>query len=98
MASGVPVVASDLPVVRELIVDGEQGRLVAPDRPGELARAIRVLLDFPERREQMARAAQAHVAAHLSWEASVGRLRRLYAAHERKDDWITPIGMAQEAT
>ena len=98
MASGVPVVASDLPVVRELIVDREQGRLVAPDRPGELARAIRVLLDFPERREQMARAAQAHVAAHLSWEASVGRLRRLYAAHERKDDWIPPIGMAQEAT
>jgi glycosyltransferase involved in cell wall biosynthesis len=57
-----------------------------------------VLLDFPERREQMGRAAQAHVAAHLSWEASVGRLRQLYAAHERKDDWIPPMGMAQEAT
>jgi glycosyltransferase involved in cell wall biosynthesis len=98
MASGVPVVASDLPVVRELLSDGEHGRLVAPDRPGELARAIRVLLDFPERRARMGHAAQAHVAAHLSWEASVGRLRDLYAARERKDDWIPQMGMAQEAT
>ena len=47
MAAGVPVVASDLPVTRELITDGVHGRLVAPDRPGELARAIRVLLDLP---------------------------------------------------
>ena len=63
MASGTPVVASDLPAVRELIADGEHGRLVAPDRPGELARAIRVLLDYPERRAAMGRAARAHVAA-----------------------------------
>ena len=54
MASGMPVVASDLPAVRELLADGEHGRLVAPDRPGELARAIRVLLDFPERRARLA--------------------------------------------
>ena len=59
MAAGVPVVASDLPAVRELLTDGEHGRLVAPDRPGELARAIRVLLDYPERRARMGRAAQA---------------------------------------
>ena len=49
MAAGVPVVASDLPPTRELIEDGVNGRLVAADRPGELARAIRVLLDHPER-------------------------------------------------
>ncbi len=53
MAAGVPVVASDLPAVRELLTDGEHGRLIAPDRPGELARAIRVLLDHPERRARM---------------------------------------------
>jgi len=88
MASGVPVVASDLPAVRELVEDGVHGRLVAPDRPGELARAIRVLLDFPERRAQMGRAAQARVAAGLTWRQSTDRLRGLYAASGRERDWI----------
>jgi glycosyltransferase involved in cell wall biosynthesis len=84
----VPVVASDLPAVRELVEDGVHGRLVAPDRPGELARAIRVLLDFPERRAQMGRAAQARVAAGLTWRQSTDRLRGLYAASGRERDWI----------
>ncbi|HUO70571.1 MAG TPA: glycosyltransferase family 4 protein [Solirubrobacteraceae bacterium] len=80
MAAGVPVVASDLPAVRELIVDGEHGRLVAPDRPAELARAIRVLLDYPERRAEMGARARARVAAQLSWSASVAQLRAVYGA------------------
>jgi glycosyltransferase involved in cell wall biosynthesis len=97
MAAGVPVVASDLPAVRELLSDGVHGRLVAPDRPGELARAIRVLLDFPERRAQMGRAARARVAEHLTWDASTARLRELYAAHGLRGDWIPLMGSAQEA-
>jgi glycosyltransferase involved in cell wall biosynthesis len=88
MAAGVPVVASDLPAVRELMRDGEHGRLVAPDRPGELARAIRVLLDLPEQRERMGRAARARVREQLTWDASVTQLRALYAAHGLEADWI----------
>jgi glycosyltransferase involved in cell wall biosynthesis len=70
------------------MADGEHGRLVAPDRPGELARAIRVLLDLPEQRERMGRAARARVTEHLSWDASVTRLRELYSAHGLEADWI----------
>jgi glycosyltransferase involved in cell wall biosynthesis len=88
MAAGVPVVSSDLPAVRELMADGEHGRRVAPDRPGELARAIRVLLDHPGQRERMGRAAGARVQEHLSWGASVAQLRALYAAHGLEADWI----------
>jgi glycosyltransferase involved in cell wall biosynthesis len=88
MAAGVPVVASDLPAVRELMTDGEHGRLVAPDRPGELARAIRVLLDLPEQRERMGRAARLRVSEHLTWDASVTQLRELYAGHGLEADWI----------
>lgn len=88
MAAGVPVVASDLPAVRELVADGVHGRLVAPDRPGELARAIRVLLDFPEQRARMGATARAHVAEHLTWDASVARLDALYG--ERMPAWPTP--------
>jgi glycosyltransferase involved in cell wall biosynthesis len=92
MAAGVPVVASDLPVVRELMSDGEHGRLVAADRPGELARAIRVLLDFPDRRARMGRAARAHVATHLSWRQSTDHLGELYSASGLEPDWIPATG------
>jgi glycosyltransferase involved in cell wall biosynthesis len=80
MASGVPVVASDLPVVHELMDDGVQGMLVAPDRPGELARAVRTLLDHPQRAAAMGAAGRAHVARRFSWEASTAALRDLYTS------------------
>ena len=78
LAVGVPVVASDLPAVRELVEDGEHGTLVAPDRPGELARAIRLLLDHPQQREVMSASARAHVAARFTWQRSTDRLRKIY--------------------
>jgi glycosyltransferase involved in cell wall biosynthesis len=86
MASGVPVLASDLPVVRELVDDGKQGLLVAPDRPGELARAVRVLLDFPDRATVMGAAGRARVSDRFSWEASVAALSDVYASLE--PGWI----------
>jgi glycosyltransferase involved in cell wall biosynthesis len=85
LASGTPVIASDLPAVREIMRDREHGRLVAPDRPGELARAIRVALDHPERLREMGEAAREHIAAHLTWDRSIAQLRQLYAAQA---DWI----------
>ncbi len=86
MAAGVPVVASDLPPTRELIEDGVNGRLVAADRPGELARAIRVLLDFPERRRELGENARHRIESRFTWDASVDRLQNLYAALP----WPTP--------
>jgi glycosyltransferase involved in cell wall biosynthesis len=78
MAAGVPVVASDLPSVREILADGEHGRLVAPDRPAELARAIRILLEYPELRRTLGRQARDHLSRHLSWDHATARLRELY--------------------
>ena len=77
LAAGVPVVASDLPPVREIVTDGVDGRLVAPDRPAELARALRVLLHVPALREEMAAAARRR-AATLSWDRSIDLLRNVY--------------------
>jgi glycosyltransferase involved in cell wall biosynthesis len=86
MASGVPVVASDLPVARQLMEDGEQGLLVPADRPGEVARAVRVLLDFPDRAAAMGAAGRTRVAERFSWDASVAALGDLYASLE--PGWI----------
>jgi glycosyltransferase involved in cell wall biosynthesis len=98
MASGVPVVGSDLPVVRELMSDGEHGRLVAADRPGELARAIRVLVEDPAGLAAMGHAARKHAAGNLSWTQSNARLGELYLAHGLKHDWIAPMGLASGAS
>ncbi|MER6948774.1 glycosyltransferase family 4 protein [Nonomuraea sp. NPDC000554] len=73
MAAGTPVVASDLPVVREIL--GDDGRLVAPDRPAELARAIRILLEYAEAAEAMAERARTRVP---SWSESRARLAAVY--------------------
>lgn len=78
MAVGTPVVASDLPAVRELVADGVHGRLVRPDRPAELARAVRLLLDDPAERTRMGAAGRAHVEASLTWEHNAARARSLY--------------------
>ena len=86
MASGVPVVASDLPVARQLMEDGEQGLLVPADRPGEVARAVRMLLDFPDRAAAMGAAGRTRVAERFSWDASVAALGDLYASLE--PGWI----------
>jgi len=47
LASGVPVVASDIGGVREWLHDGETGFLVPPKNPSAIADKTRQLLDFP---------------------------------------------------
>lgn len=48
MASGLPVVATDVGGAREAITDGETGLLVAPQQSSAIASAIRRLIDHPE--------------------------------------------------
>ena len=52
-ACGKPVVASRVGAIPEVVEDGVTGRLVAPDRPAELAEAVVGLLQDPERRRRM---------------------------------------------
>ena len=47
LATGRPVVASSLPGIRELIIDGETGLLAEPGDPASLAAALTRLVDDP---------------------------------------------------
>lgn len=78
MACGTTVVASDLPVVQELLTEQEDARLVKAERPAELARAIRVLLDYPEENAKLARKAKEKVSAHFGWTEQCQKLTELY--------------------
>lgn len=78
MASGTAVVASDVPPVRELIRDRENGWLVHPDRPAELARALRILLEHPLRARELGANARRTIEEHYTWQRSTGALRDVY--------------------
>jgi len=61
MATGLPVVATDIRGCREEVVDGETGLLVAIHDPVRLADAILRILDDPEKRRAMGDAGRRRV-------------------------------------
>jgi len=58
LASGKPLVATDIPGCREAVVDGQTGFLVPPRDPAALAAALRRLIEDPELRARMGAAAR----------------------------------------
>jgi glycosyltransferase involved in cell wall biosynthesis len=84
MAAGTPVVASDIPTNRELIVDGVTGHLVPLGSPRDLADATVRLWRDPARRGALTAAALAHVRRELGVDVMVDAYARLYreVAHE----------------
>lgn len=66
MASGVPIVASDLPSIRE-IVNEESALLVKPDDAQALVEGIRFVLSQKEEAKEMAKKAKLDV-AQFTWE------------------------------
>jgi glycosyltransferase involved in cell wall biosynthesis len=89
MAAGVPVVATRISGVPELVCDGEEGLLAPPGDPDAMAARIREVLADPTRARRMARNAREKVTrqhdasrsarrmADLLAEAASGGLRRL---------------------
>ena len=78
LASGVPVVASDVGGVAEVVTQGESGWLVPARDPRSMARAVLSLLADPARRKGMGRAARASALARFRPEPIVQRLEALY--------------------
>jgi glycosyltransferase involved in cell wall biosynthesis len=77
MASGVPVVASRITGIPELVEDGVSGILVPPGRADRLADAVRDLLADRARRERIAAAARRRVGEDFEVGVSAERLRGL---------------------
>jgi glycosyltransferase involved in cell wall biosynthesis len=67
MAAGVPVVATDVPGIRDVVKDGVTGLLVPVGSPHELAKAIRRLCLDGGLRNRLITAAKQGVQARFSW-------------------------------
>jgi glycosyltransferase involved in cell wall biosynthesis len=78
MASGLPVVASPLGAVQDLIDDGEDGLLVAATRIPDFADALHRLLHDAAAREAIGEAARTRVAQRHGITRSLARLESLY--------------------
>jgi L-malate glycosyltransferase len=77
-ACGLPVVASDVGGLPEVLRDGETGLLVPPEQPQALADALLVLLRDQELRERMGRAGREWVCQRYDWQANVTQMLELY--------------------
>jgi glycosyltransferase involved in cell wall biosynthesis len=78
MLAGVGIVATDVGAVREELTDGETGRIVAPEDPIALAKAIDELLGDPARRAELGRRAREAALVRFTVEATVARYCELY--------------------
>jgi glycosyltransferase involved in cell wall biosynthesis len=79
MAAGVPVVASDIDGVREMIVHGERGLLFPVGDERQLAAHLRRLMDDPELARRLSANARQWVDDQgLTWENAARRYAELY--------------------
>ncbi|MBU0646231.1 glycosyltransferase [Patescibacteria group bacterium] len=77
-ASGLPSIASDLPGVSSVVLDGQTGLLVPPNNVAELKKAILLLLEQVDLRERLGQAARARAQADFAWEPLISKLEQTY--------------------
>jgi glycosyltransferase involved in cell wall biosynthesis len=78
MASGVPIVASDVAGIPQVIASEENGLLVPEKDPAALAQALVRLLSDAELRPRLGQAARRRVEEALNWPAVAGEFEEVY--------------------
>lgn len=78
MGTRLPVVATDVPGHRDVVVDGETGVLVPLEDPEALATATLLLLADPERRRRLGEAGRARVLREFTLDATVRKTAEVY--------------------
>jgi glycosyltransferase involved in cell wall biosynthesis len=77
MAAGVPVVATNVPGIRDVVIDNETGLLVPPRSPAEIARAIRKIIDDPGLRARLIENGAKSVRERFTWDKSLPQYLKL---------------------
>jgi glycosyltransferase involved in cell wall biosynthesis len=84
MSAGLPVIASDFPLWREIVEKNKCGLLVDPNVPAEISDAVAHLLSHPQDAEAMGRRGQQAVEEQFNWDREAKVLVSFYARVLRK--------------
>ena len=79
MAAGLPVIATQVGGVPEVVEEGKTGFLVPPRDVQRMAEAIVCMVRHPERMNQMGIYARALVRSQFSVEAMMDKIERIYS-------------------
>jgi len=77
-ACGLPVIASDLPAIRQFLSPGQNGLLVTPGDSEGVARVIKQLLSRPDQQKIMGRSEQQQVYELWNNESQIDTLINFY--------------------
>lgn len=78
MLVGLPVVASNFPLYREVVEPNQCGLTVDPTRPEEIARALEYLIEHPQEARRMGENGRRAVFDKYNWETESRRLLQIY--------------------
>ena len=79
MAAGIPFIASDFPLWREIIATYDCGLLVDPHNVEEIAKAMDFLLRNPKRANEMGCNGKKAIRDRLNWDVEFQQLLKLYS-------------------
>ncbi len=78
MLVGLPVIASNFPLYREVVEPSQCGLLVDPTQPEEIARAMEYLIEHPQEAQQMGENGRRAVRDKYNWETESQKLLHIY--------------------
>lgn len=77
MAAGIPVIASNFPLWKEIVEGNKCGLCVDPLDPNEIAKAIQWLIENPEQAKKLGENGRKAVEEKYNWESEVKKLLRI---------------------
>ena len=78
MSCGIPVVATSIPGVSDVITDHKTGILVPPHNPEKMANAILMLIEDSKLREEISSNARKHVQKYFDWDIVTSKIEKVY--------------------
>lgn len=83
MSAGIPVIASDFPLWKEIVEGSGCGLLVNPLDPEAIAEAIKWLLENPEKAETMGKRGRKAIEECYNWDKESVKLISFYRKFDR---------------
>ena len=79
MQAGLPIIATNVGGIPEMITDGKNGLLVNPEKPKELAQRIKLLIEDNQLRESLKQQAQADANSEFTIDKMIKKTKEAYS-------------------